>query len=64
LKANSKKQYVLRKKPPGTLISKTAHAVEREYRIINAMSKTNVPVPKVYTLCEDVDVIGTPFYVK
>jgi hypothetical protein len=28
------------------------------------MSKTNVPVPKVYTLCEDVDVIGTPFYVK
>ncbi|KAI8887985.1 APH-domain-containing protein [Backusella circina FSU 941] len=63
LKDGNKKQYVLRKKPPGTLISKTAHAVEREYRIINAMSKTDVPVPKVYTLCEDVAVIGTPFYV-
>lgn len=55
---------MLRKKPPGALISKTAHAVEREYRIIRALGEnSDVPVPKVYTLCEDVDVIGTPFYV-
>jgi aminoglycoside phosphotransferase (APT) family kinase protein len=47
------------------LISATAHAIEREYRIINALgTKTDVPVPKVYVLCEDKDVIGTPFYVN
>jgi aminoglycoside phosphotransferase (APT) family kinase protein len=45
-------------------LSKTAHAVEREYRIINALGKgSDVPVPKVYALCEDTQVIGTPFYV-
>ncbi|KAJ3021119.1 UNVERIFIED_CONTAM: hypothetical protein HDU68_009794 [Siphonaria sp. JEL0065] len=61
--ANNNK-FVLRKKPPGTLISKTAHAVEREYRVINALfTKSNVPVPRVYVLCEDSGVIGTPFYV-
>lgn len=60
----SQQQYVLRKKPPGALLSSTAHAVEREYRIIHALAtKTDVPVPKVYVLCEDNDVIGTPFYV-
>lgn len=64
LKDGNKQKYVLRKKPPGALLSKTAHAVEREYRIINALGeKSDVPVPKVYTLCEDVSVIGTPFYV-
>ncbi|CAO3607883.1 unnamed protein product [Cunninghamella echinulata] len=64
LKDGNQQQYVLRKKPPGSLLSKTAHAVEREYRIINALGQhTNVPVPKVYALCEDNSVIGTPFYV-
>ncbi|KAI8876130.1 APH-domain-containing protein [Backusella circina FSU 941] len=64
LKDGNQQQYVLRKKPPGALISATAHAIEREYRIINALgTKTDVPVPKVYVLCEDKDVIGTPFYV-
>lgn len=58
------KRYVLRKKPPGQLISKTAHAVEREYRIIKAVGEnSDVPVPKVYCLCEDNDVVGTPFYI-
>ncbi|KAL8944759.1 MAG: hypothetical protein Q9211_000475 [Gyalolechia sp. 1 TL-2023] len=57
------KKYVLRKKPPGKLLSKTAHQVEREYRIIHALDKTDVPVPKTYCLCEDATVIGTPFYV-
>ncbi|KAF9411559.1 hypothetical protein BGZ94_001295 [Podila epigama] len=58
------KRYVLRKKPAGALLSSTAHAVEREFRILKALGEhTDVPVPKVYTLCEDSTVIGTPFYV-
>jgi hypothetical protein len=61
----SKKQYVLRKKPPGALLSSTAHAVEREYRVLHAIgTSSDVPVPDVYVLCEDVSVIGTPFYVR
>jgi aminoglycoside phosphotransferase (APT) family kinase protein len=61
-------RYVLRKKPPGKLVSKTAHKVEREYRIIAALgregaSPTAVPVPKAYVLCEDDAVVGTPFYI-
>lgn len=54
----------MRKKPPGLLLSKTAHAVEREYRVIKALEKTDVPAPKVFVLCEDVGVIGTAFYVS
>jgi aminoglycoside phosphotransferase (APT) family kinase protein len=57
------KQYVMRKKPPGKLLSKAAHKVEREYRIIAALGPTDVPVPKAYCLCEDESVVGTPFYV-
>ncbi len=53
----------MRKKPPGKLVSKTAHQVEREYKIIHALEKTDVPVPKAYCLCEDSSVIGTPFYI-
>ncbi|KAI7902361.1 kinase-like domain-containing protein [Cokeromyces recurvatus] len=64
LKDGNQQQYVLRKKPPGTLLSSTAHAIEREYRILYALgTQTDVPVPKVYVLCEDCDVIGTAFYV-
>lgn len=54
---------MLRKKPPGKLLSKTAHQVEREYRIIHALGQTDVPVPRAYCLCEDASVIGTPFYI-
>lgn len=57
------KRFVLRKKPPGKLLSKTAHQVEREYRIIHALEKTDVPAPKAYILCEDTNVIGTAFYI-
>jgi len=53
--------YVLRRKPPGRLL-KSAHAVDREYQVISALNKTNVPVPQSYALCEDDDVIGTAFY--
>jgi aminoglycoside phosphotransferase (APT) family kinase protein len=55
-------QLVVRKKPHGTLL-KTAHQVDREFRILKALSHTGVPVPRVYALCEDVNVIGTPFYI-
>ncbi|KAB8217350.1 kinase-like domain-containing protein [Aspergillus novoparasiticus] len=57
------RQYVLRKKPPGKLLSKTAHKVEREYKVIHALEQTDVPVPKAYCLCVDSNVIGTPFYI-
>ncbi|CAG8458298.1 12787_t:CDS:2 [Ambispora leptoticha] len=61
----SKKRYVLRKKPSGTLLSTTAHAVEREFRILDALSRnTDIPVPQVYLLCENKSIIGTPFYVR
>ncbi|RMD44534.1 hypothetical protein DV735_g533, partial [Chaetothyriales sp. CBS 134920] len=56
-------RYVMRKKPPGKLLSKTAHRVDREFRIISALGQTDVPVPKCYGLCEDASVIGTPFYI-
>lgn len=54
--------WVLRKKPPGKLLP-SAHAVEREYRIYQALAETAVPVPRVHLLCEDDSIIGTPFYV-
>ncbi|KAI0205970.1 kinase-like domain-containing protein [Astrocystis sublimbata] len=57
------KHYVMRKKPPGKLLSKAAHKVEREFRIIAALGPTDVPVPIAYCLCEDASVVGTPFYV-
>lgn len=55
-------RFVLRKKPPGQLL-KSAHQVDREFRIMNALGKTDVPVPKMVTLCQDASVIGTDFYV-
>lgn len=55
-------RYVLRRKPPGKLL-KSAHAVDREYRVMTALAGTDVPVPKIYLLCEDEGVIGTAFFV-
>ena len=54
--------YVLRKKPPGKLLP-SAHAVDREYRVISALAGTAVPVPRTRLLCEDESVIGQTFYV-
>ncbi len=54
--------YVMRKKPPGKLLP-SAHAVEREYRVITALRDTPVPVPETYLLCDDEDIVGTPFFV-
>ena len=54
--------YVLRRKPPGKILP-GAHAVEREYRVLAALGREGFPVPRVHALCEDANVIGTPFYV-
>src|SRR5262245_57041173 len=54
--------YVLRRKPPGPLLP-SAHAVDREFRVMKALAETSVPVPRVYALCEDDGVIGSAFYV-
>ena len=54
--------YVLRRQPPGKLL-KSAHAVDREYRVMAALAGSRVPVPRVFHLCEDRDVIGSKFYV-
>jgi aminoglycoside phosphotransferase (APT) family kinase protein len=56
------KKYVLRRKPPGKLLP-SAHAVDREYRVITALGTTGFPVARTYCLCEDESVIGTMFYV-
>ncbi|GLO74449.1 aminoglycoside phosphotransferase [Phaeobacter italicus] len=54
--------YVLRRKPAGALL-KSAHAVDREFRVQSALSGSDVPVAKVYHLCQDPEVIGSDFYV-
>jgi len=56
------RQFVMRKKPPGVLLP-SAHAVDREYRIMKALGPTAVPVPEMLHLCEDDSIIGTAFYV-
>jgi len=53
--------YVLRRQPPGKLL-KSAHAVDREYRVLKALAHSDVPVAKVYHLCEDTSVLGSMFY--
>ncbi|MFQ5534060.1 MAG: phosphotransferase [Sphingomonadales bacterium] len=56
------RNYVLRRKPPGQLL-KSAHAVDREYRVITALGQTGFPVPRTHALCTDESVIGTWFFV-
>ena len=56
------KSYVMRRKPPGKLLP-SAHAVDREYRVITALGGSDVPVPRTYCLCTDESVIGSMFYV-
>jgi aminoglycoside phosphotransferase (APT) family kinase protein len=56
------KKYVLRRKPPGKLLP-SAHAVDREYKVITALGTTGFPVAKTYGLCVDDEVIGTWFYI-
>lgn len=56
------KKFVLRRKPPGELL-KSAHAIEREYFVMNALASSDVPVPQMFHLCEDETIIGKPFFV-
>jgi len=55
------KRYVLRRKPPGKLL-KSAHAIEREYRVLKALEGSGFPAPHALALCEDESVIGSAFY--
>ncbi|MFN8926804.1 MAG: phosphotransferase [Rhodospirillales bacterium] len=55
-------RYVLRRKPPGKLLP-SAHAVDREHRVMTALGAAGIPVPPTYGLCEDEGVIGTAFFV-
>ncbi len=56
-----RQELVLRKQPPGNLLP-SAHAVDREFRVLSALAQTDVPVPRAVLFCEDASVIGTPFY--
>ena len=55
-------RYVLRRKPPGPLL-KSAHAVDREFRVQRALARTDAPVARTHALCEDDSVLGAAFYV-
>lgn len=59
--STGERHYVLRKKPPGQLIA-SAHAIDREYRVMKALEGSDVPVPRMEVYCEDENIIGTPFY--
>jgi aminoglycoside phosphotransferase (APT) family kinase protein len=56
------KKYVMRRKPPGKLLP-SAHAVDREYKVITALHSIGFPAPKTYCLCEDENIVGTMFYI-
>ena len=55
-------RYVLRRKPPGKLLP-SAHAVDREYRVISALYQAGIPVARSFALCQDEAIIGTAFYI-
>jgi aminoglycoside phosphotransferase (APT) family kinase protein len=62
LLSSGAQRYVLRKKPPGPLLP-SAHAVDREFRVMQALQNSDVPVPKLFAYSEELDVVGTPFYI-
>jgi aminoglycoside phosphotransferase (APT) family kinase protein len=58
------RRYVMRSKPaPAAKLLPSAHAIEREYRVISALGRADIPVPATYCLCEDESVIGRAFYI-
>src|SRR5690606_40341674 len=60
----SRRNFVMRAKPgPVAKLLPSAHAIEREYRVLSALAGTGIPVARVYALCEDESVIGRAFYV-
>lgn len=60
--SDGRRDYVLRRKPFGNILP-SAHAVDREYRLIAALHPTGFPVAEPVALCEDAQVIGAPFYI-
>jgi len=58
----AKGAYVLRRKPPGKLVA-TAHAIDREFRVLSALSDSGVPIPRAHLYCQDEGVIGSQFYI-
>ena len=54
-------EYVMRRKPSGKLL-KSAHAVDREFRVMSALHAAGFPVPRMYLLCEDESIVGTMFF--
>jgi len=60
--SNGNSHYVLRKKPSGVLLP-SAHAVDREYRVMKALAATDVPVPQMLAYCDDESIIGTAFFI-
>lgn len=56
------RRLVLRKQPSGEVLP-SAHAVDREHRIMAALAQTDLPVPKMVLFCDDREIVGTPFYV-
>ena len=60
--SSGERRWVLRRKPPGKLLA-SAHAVDREFRVISALNQVDFPVPRARVLCEDETVIGTIFYI-
>src|ERR1700759_1871043 len=56
------RSFVLRRKPPGKLLP-SAHAVDREFRVISALHRQGFPVPEPVPCCDDTDVVGTAFLV-
>jgi aminoglycoside phosphotransferase (APT) family kinase protein len=58
------RSYAMRAKPgPVAKLLPSAHAIEREFKVLSALARTDVPVPEVYCICEDESVIGRAFYV-
>jgi aminoglycoside phosphotransferase (APT) family kinase protein len=62
LVSTAERAYVMRRKPFGALLP-SAHAIEREYRLISALNSVGFPVPRPYASCEDTSVIGAAFYI-
>lgn len=60
--SDGERHWVLRR-PPLSHVQPTAHDMAREFRVLSALARTTVPVPKTYALCQDAEVIGAPFYV-
>jgi aminoglycoside phosphotransferase (APT) family kinase protein len=58
---DGERRFVLRKQPAGQLLA-SAHAIDREYRVMSALQGSGVPVPPVLAYCDDATLLGTPFY--